>query len=108
MTLACRRRNALSSAAVFGSFFSNRPGMSRQTDKAARNASGCAQRWLDLQGLLPLPIRAESVNATVPIGHQAALRQLANRLVAILHGCLKTGTPYHQATAWAQHRAAAA
>ena len=24
------------------------------------------------------------------IGHQAALRQLANRLVGILHGCLKT------------------
>lgn len=27
------------------------------------------------------------------IGHQAALRQLANRLVGILHGCLKTRTP---------------
>ncbi len=27
------------------------------------------------------------------IGHHAALRQLANRLVGILHGCLKTGTP---------------
>jgi transposase len=42
------------------------------------------------------------------IGHQAALRQLANRLVGILHGCLKTGTPYHEATAWAHHHAAAA
>lgn len=30
----------------------------------------------------------------------AALRQLANRLVGILHGCLKTGTPYDEATAW--------
>ena len=34
-------------------------------------------------------------------GHQAALRQLGNRLVGILHGCLKTGTPYNEATAWA-------
>jgi hypothetical protein len=35
------------------------------------------------------------------IGHQAALRQLANRLVAILHGRLNTGTRYHETTAWA-------
>lgn len=34
------------------------------------------------------------------LGHQAALRQLANRLVGILHGCLKTGTTYDEATAW--------
>ncbi|MGI5519873.1 IS110 family transposase [Micromonospora sp. CA-259024] len=34
-------------------------------------------------------------------GHQAALRQLSNRLVGILHGCLKTGTTYNEATAWA-------
>jgi transposase len=34
-------------------------------------------------------------------GHQAALRQLSNRLVGILHGCLKTGTTYDEATAWA-------
>jgi transposase/transposase IS116/IS110/IS902 family protein len=33
-------------------------------------------------------------------GHRAALRQLANRLVGILHGCLKTQTLYHEATAW--------
>lgn len=37
------------------------------------------------------------------IGHHAALRQLANRLVGILHGCLKTATVYDEATAW-QHR----
>ncbi|MCK9904206.1 IS110 family transposase [Frankia sp. Cpl3] len=36
-------------------------------------------------------------------GHHAALRQLANRLVGILHGCLKTHTPYNEATAWPQH-----
>jgi transposase len=35
------------------------------------------------------------------IGHQAALRQLANRLVGILHGCLKTHTTYDEDTAWA-------
>jgi len=34
------------------------------------------------------------------IGHHAALRQLANRLVGILHGCLKTGTRYNEETAW--------
>lgn len=33
-------------------------------------------------------------------GHHAALRQLANRLVGILHGCLKTGVPYDEHTAW--------
>ncbi|MEU6263649.1 IS110 family transposase [Saccharopolyspora shandongensis] len=35
--------------------------------------------------------------------HNAALRQLANRLVGILHGCLKTGTPYNETTAWSHH-----
>ncbi|MEV6869110.1 IS110 family transposase [Streptosporangium subroseum] len=37
-------------------------------------------------------------------GHNPALRKLANRLVGILHGCLKTRTPYNEATAWS-HRA---
>jgi transposase len=37
------------------------------------------------------------------MGHRAALRQLANRLVGILHGCLKTGTVYDEATAWPSH-----
>jgi hypothetical protein len=36
-------------------------------------------------------------------GHNAALRQLANRLVGILHGCLKTHTRYDEATAWSHH-----
>jgi hypothetical protein len=36
-------------------------------------------------------------------GHHAALRQLGNRLVGILHGCLKTHTAYNEATAWPQH-----
>jgi Transposase/Transposase IS116/IS110/IS902 family len=42
------------------------------------------------------------------IGHHAALRQLANRLVGILHGCLKTRTPYNEDTAWPQLTAVAA
>ena len=37
-------------------------------------------------------------------GHRAALRQLGNRLVGILHGCLKTGTPYDEDTAWAHQK----
>lgn len=32
--------------------------------------------------------------------HGAALRQLGNRWVGILHGCLKTHTPYDENTAW--------
>ncbi|MFB9689091.1 IS110 family transposase [Amycolatopsis plumensis] len=35
--------------------------------------------------------------------HNAALRQLANRLVGILHGCLKTRTRYDETTAWPHH-----
>jgi transposase len=34
------------------------------------------------------------------IGHRAALRQLGNRLVGILHGCLKTSRPYNESMAW--------
>lgn len=41
-------------------------------------------------------------------GHNAALRQLANRLVGILHGCLKTGTLYDETTAWSHHATPAA
>ncbi|MDY7091140.1 MAG: IS110 family transposase [Actinomycetota bacterium] len=36
-------------------------------------------------------------------GHHAALRQLSNRLVGILHGCLRTRTHYDETTAWAHH-----
>ena len=42
------------------------------------------------------------------IGHQAALRQLSNRLVGILHGCLKTRTTYNEHTAWDHHLQSAA
>ena len=43
-------------------------------------------------------LRARDVN------HNAALRQVANRLVGILHGCLKTHTLYDQTTAWSHHQ----
>ncbi len=39
--------------------------------------------------------------------HHQALRALGNRLVGILHGCLRHRTPYDEHTAWA-HRMAAA
>jgi transposase len=34
------------------------------------------------------------------VGHNAALRQLGNRFVGFLHGCLKTVTLYDEAIAW--------
>jgi transposase len=58
---------------------------------AALTASPGARAYYD-------QIRARDVS------HRAALRQLGNRLVGILHGCLKTGTCYDEATAW-PHRA---
>jgi transposase len=38
------------------------------------------------------------------VDHHAALRQLGNRLVGLLHGCLKTHTRYDEATAWTHHK----
>jgi transposase len=35
--------------------------------------------------------------------HRASLRHLANKLVGILHGCLKNRTPYDEQTAWPGH-----
>jgi len=39
------------------------------------------------------------------VGHNDALRRVASRLTGILHGCVKTGTGYDEATAWS-HRPA--
>jgi hypothetical protein len=36
--------------------------------------------------------------------HNPALRKVANRLVGILHGCLKTRTLYNEATPWSPHQ----
>jgi hypothetical protein len=41
------------------------------------------------------------------LGHNDALRRLANRLVGILHGCLKSRTNYDEATAWGHRENAA-
>jgi transposase len=40
--------------------------------------------------------------------HHRALRALANRLVGILHGCLRHGTPYDEQIAWGHRSTAAA
>jgi transposase len=37
------------------------------------------------------------------VGYHAALRQAANRLVGILHGCLKNGALYDETAAWTNH-----
>jgi transposase len=58
--------------------------------QSALRASPGARAYYDKQ-------RARGLN------HNAALRQLANRLVGILHGCLETRTLYDEATAWSQH-----
>src|SRR6266536_122136 len=57
---------------------------------AAMNASPGARALYD----------AERASGT---DHNPALRKLANRLVGILHGCLKTRTLYDEATAWSHH-----
>ncbi|MGW0633025.1 transposase, partial [Streptomyces sp. NPDC002758] len=57
---------------------------------AALRASPGARRYYDKQ-------RAREA------GYNPALRQLGNRLVGILHGCLKTRTHYDEATAWSHH-----
>jgi hypothetical protein len=61
--------------------------LSRQAQAALSGSAG-ARAYYDRQ-------RARG------LGHQAALRQLANRLVGILHGCLRARTLYDEATAWA-------
>jgi transposase len=57
---------------------------------ASLNASSGARAYYD-------ELRARGIE------HNDALRRLANRLVGILHGCLKTRTLYDEATAW-NHR----
>jgi transposase len=57
---------------------------------SALRASPGARRYYDKQ-------RAREA------GYNPALRQLGNRLVGILHGCLKTRTFYDEAPAWSHH-----
>ena len=58
---------------------------------AALNASPGARAFYD-------EFRARGIE------HNDALRRLANRLVGILHGCLKTGSLYDEATAWGHRK----
>ena len=58
--------------------------------QSALQASPGARAYYDMQ-------RARGLD------HNPALRQLANRLVGILHGCLKTRTLYNETTAWSHH-----
>ena len=58
---------------------------------AALNASPGARAFYD-------ELRARGIE------HNDALRRLANRLVGILHGCLKTRTLYDEATAWGHRK----
>ena len=51
----------------------------------------------------PAPAPTTTSNAPAASDHNAALRQLANRLVGILHGCLKTAHPLRRTTAWSHH-----
>jgi hypothetical protein len=60
--------------------------LGRQAFTAIRTSPG-ARAYYDMQ-------RARGV------GHNAALRHVGNRLVGILHGCLKTGQPYNEDLAW--------
>lgn len=64
--------------------------LGRQAFAALRASSG-ARAYYD-------QLRARGV------GHHAAIRQLGNRPVGILHGCLKTAVTYDEATAWAHHQ----
>ena len=58
--------------------------------QSALQASSGARAYYDMQ-------RARGLD------HNPALRQLANRLVGIVHGCLKTRTLYNETTAWSHH-----
>ncbi len=62
---------------------------------------GETHRWQHRQGAPGRPHRAADDT------HHQALRALGNRLVGILHGCLRHHTPYDERAAWA-HRMAAA
>ena len=44
--------------------------------------------------------RHEGRRERLAVPHDPAFRQVANRLVGFLHGCLRHGTPYDETTAW--------
>ena len=79
-------------------------------------------RWLDLGGVVvarPREVRC-GMGGRWQLGgcvgrlggagdlHHQALRALGNRLVGILHGCLRHHTTYNEHTAWAHRQTAQA
>jgi hypothetical protein len=74
-----------------------------------RRLGGALQQWAfcSLRGSPGARAYYQSLRAR-KIGHQAALRQLANRRVGILHGCLRYRTLYDENTAWDHHHHTAA
>jgi transposase len=73
-----------------------------------RMADALQQRaFCSLRGSPGAPANYDTMRAR-NIGHQAAPRQLSNRLVGILHGCLKTRTGYNEQTAWSHPNTTAA
>ncbi|MFE1937071.1 transposase [Streptomyces sp. NPDC059474] len=69
-------------------------------DDPARYTSAKARK--NYAGTSPIT-RASGEKKVALARYVPALRQLANRLVGILHGCLKTGTRYDEAIAWSHH-----
>jgi len=74
----------------------------RLIDALIRQAFSALNASPGARGLLRPPTRP---GATY---NNAALRQLANRFVDILHGCFKTGSLYDEAIAWSHHLSKAA
>jgi transposase len=74
-----------------------------------RRLSDAVQQWAfcSMRGSPGARAYYQSLRAR-GIGHQAALRQLANRWVGILHGCLRHRTFYDENTAWQHHLSTAA
>ena len=67
----------------------------------ASNFPACAEFCVQRQKAHGLrPGAAAEFGLSEKPTHYQALRTLANRLVGILHGCLKTRTLYDEATAW--------
>jgi len=81
------------------------PGVAQEARYATNRRLGAALHAQAFSALVASPGARAYYDAlrARKIGHHAALRQLANRLVGILHGCRKTGTKYDENTAW-QHQ----
>jgi transposase len=76
--------------------------VNRRFAKKRRLADACFQ-WADCaRRVSPGAALYYSQLRSRGLGHAAADRALANRLVGIYHGCLKSGTHYDEIIAWAR------